>query len=109
MTPREGGTAAVGHMSYNYTTVGPTRHQGHRRTRGGINRDTRGTRRAKGGTQETPEEPEDTRGGKEAPEGPEGKHGESERAARPGGSNSHDRCITVTPERALVSVGGCPF
>jgi hypothetical protein len=30
-------------LNYCYTTVGPKRHQGHRRTRGGIRRDTKGT------------------------------------------------------------------
>jgi hypothetical protein len=79
MTPREGGTAAVGHtelqLRYNYTAVGPKRHQGHRRTHGGIERDTRRTGGHAG----------DARGTRR----PEGKHGGSERAAGPQGAIQH--------------------
>jgi hypothetical protein len=74
MVPREGGTAAAGHtklrLYYNYTTVGSKRHQGHRRTHEGTERDTRRTGGHTGdarGTRRT--------GG--------GNHGGLERAARP--------------------------
>jgi hypothetical protein len=79
MTPREGGTAAAGHtklkMYYTYATVGPKRHQGHRGTDGGIERDTRGTggnkgdprhqkdRRAHGGCKRHQEDRRDITGG----------------------------------------------
>ena len=71
MTPREGGTAAAGHtkLQLHYcipilycTNVGPKRHQGHRRTRGGIEIDTRA-----------------------GPEGPEGTRGDPRDTRRTGG------------------------
>ena len=57
MTPHEGGIAAAGHtklqLHYNYTTVGSKRHQGHRRTHGGIKRDARRTGGHTGGAKGT--------------------------------------------------------
>jgi hypothetical protein len=38
---------------YRYTTVGPKEHQGHRRTRGGIERETRGTGGHQGDSRDT--------------------------------------------------------
>jgi hypothetical protein len=71
-TPGEG-AAAAGRTIINYhccAAVGPTRHQGHRRTRGGIRRDTIGTGR-----------PSDTTrtGGRGAQRGDRGRHQEDRR------------------------------
>jgi hypothetical protein len=73
MTPREGGTAAAGHtklqLRYNYTTVGPKRHQGHRRTHGGIERDTRRTGGHTGDARGTRGTGGRTRGDRSGPQG----------------------------------------
>jgi hypothetical protein len=68
-------------LCYACATVGPKRHQGHRRTHGGIERDTRrtGGHTGHGGWKR---HQEDRR--------PEGNTGRSERAARPRGSNVGD-------------------
>ena len=84
-------------LNYYLTTVGPKRHQGHRRTCGRIKRDARGT----GGReiQETPAGPEGTAGGSgETPRGPEGTKdkGGSEQAVRPGGSNSQQFGVVLS-------------
>jgi hypothetical protein len=70
---------------YICTTVRPKRHQGHRRTRGGIRRDTRGHRDIT--TSRGPEGTAGAGGSRETPKGPEGTTGGSEQAARPKGSN----------------------
>jgi hypothetical protein len=73
MTPREGGTAAAGHtklqLHYNYTTAGPKRHQGHRRTNGGIKRDARRTGGHTGDARSTRRTGGTTRGDRSGPQG----------------------------------------
>jgi hypothetical protein len=74
------GAAAAGRtkLLLYYCIVGPTRHQGYRRTRGGIRRDTkrtgghRDTTRTgghSGGSGETPRGPEGTKGDRSRPQG----------------------------------------
>jgi hypothetical protein len=72
-------------LNYSYTTVELKRHQGHRRTRGGVKETPEGLEGTRGiQIQETPEGPEVTaKGSGETPRGP----GWSERATRSEGSN----------------------
>ena len=56
-TPEEGAQrqrAALNYHYYYYTTVGPKRHQGHRRTHRRVKRDTEGTGGHSGGSREAP-------------------------------------------------------
>ena len=77
-TPGGGGAAAAAgrtKLLLCYRAVGPKRHQGHRRIRGG-SRGTPEEPEGAQGTQETPAGPEGTTGGsEEIPRGPEGHSG----------------------------------
>jgi hypothetical protein len=77
-------------LNYNCatTTVGPTRHQGHRRTRGGIEGDARGTEGHKGGSKRHPRDRRAQGGSKRHQGDRRETTGESERAARSEGPNT---------------------
>jgi hypothetical protein len=89
MTPRKEGTAAAAsqnelQLHHSHVNLGPKRHQGHRRAKGGIQETPGGPGRSRGdrsGPQGqkglTPEGPEGTRGIQETPEGPDGTAGGS--------------------------------
>jgi hypothetical protein len=71
MTLHEVGTAAAGHtelqLCYSYTTVGPKRHHGHRRTHGGTKIDTRRTGGHRGDARGTGRTGGRTRGDRSGP------------------------------------------